>query len=94
MFFNFIVKFWFGTWVGFDNSLNSVFIFSEDESEIKNIKMILEELDIYNYTLQDCMIIKRVCKVVSTRAAYLSAAGSFIVISFYQANQSYQYVNI
>jgi len=47
----------------------------EEGSELKNLKQILDELDIFDYTLTDCLIMRRICEVVSTRAAYLSAAG-------------------
>ena len=40
-----------------------------------NLNIVLDELDIFDYSLTDCMIMKKICKVVSTRAAHLSAAG-------------------
>ena len=52
-----------------------LFTYREEGSELKNLKQILDELDIFDYTLTDCLIMRRICEVVSTRAAYLSAAG-------------------
>ena len=52
---------------------------SESDYELENLRQVLDELDIFQYNLTDCIIMKRICEVVSTRAAYLSAAGiSFI----------------
>jgi len=48
---------------------------SEEGAELKNVKQILDELDIFDYTLTDCMIMREICQAVSSRAAYLSAAG-------------------
>lgn len=51
------------------------FLCSEEGAELKNVKQILDELDIFDYTLTDCMIMREICQAVSSRAAYLSAAG-------------------
>jgi len=48
---------------------------AEEGADLTNVKQILDELDIFDYTLTDCLILRRVCEVVSMRAAYLSAAG-------------------
>lgn len=52
---------------------------SEIESDrgefFENTKMILEEIGIDNYTLEDCKIVKYVCALVSARASFLVSAG-------------------
>lgn len=52
---------------------------SEIESDVndhfKNTKQVFEDLDIKNYTEEDCRIVQHVCCLISTRAAYLASAG-------------------
>ncbi|XP_021340978.1 hexokinase type 2-like isoform X2 [Mizuhopecten yessoensis] len=52
---------------------------SEIESDVdehfKNTKQVFEELNIEKYTDEDCRIAQYVCSLISTRAAYLAAAG-------------------
>ncbi|KAK6185108.1 hypothetical protein SNE40_007416 [Patella caerulea] len=46
-----------------------------DESDFKSTKQVFEELELTNYTDEDCRIALYVCSLVSTRAAYLASAG-------------------
>ena len=50
--------------------------FSDEEFDnFVKTRQVLDELDIVNYRLADCLVMREVCQVVSTRAAYLAAAG-------------------
>ncbi|XP_014663810.1 PREDICTED: hexokinase-2-like [Priapulus caudatus] len=48
---------------------------SDPPGDYTNVKQVLEELDITNYTDEDCQVIRETCEVVSSRASYLCAAG-------------------
>lgn len=55
-----------------------VLYFNCSDEEFDNFvktRQVLDELDIGAYRLADCMVLQEVCRVVSTRAAYLAAAG-------------------
>lgn len=58
---------------------------SEIESDrgefFENTKMILEEIGIETYTLEDCKIVKYVCALVSARASFLVSAGIATLIN-------------
>ncbi|ESO89803.1 hypothetical protein LOTGIDRAFT_164838 [Lottia gigantea] len=46
-----------------------------DESDFKSTKQVFDELNLTDYTDQDCRIALHVCSLVSKRAAYLASAG-------------------
>jgi len=41
-------------------------------------KEILDELGVNNVTIDDCKNVRKICKAVSERAAFLASAGMFI----------------
>lgn len=47
----------------------------DDSGTFEKIKQVLEELDVINSSLSDWMLLREVCQIVSSRAAYLAAAG-------------------
>ncbi|XP_029644605.1 hexokinase-2 isoform X2 [Octopus sinensis] len=57
---------------------------SEIESDIddsfKNTKQVFQDLNLTNFMVEDCRIAQYVCSTISTRAAYLSAAGTAALI--------------
>ncbi|XP_067936605.1 hexokinase-like isoform X2 [Watersipora subatra] len=55
----------------------------ESDEEFDNFvrtRQVLDELHIRDYRLADCLVIQEVCQVVSTRAAYLAAAGISVLL--------------
>ncbi|XP_006817764.2 hexokinase type 2-like, partial [Saccoglossus kowalevskii] len=52
----------------------------EAEEKYEICKQVLQELGIIEPTIEDCRIIKMVCQVVSTRAAWMAAAGLGAVV--------------
>lgn len=52
-----------------------------EELSYSNTLNICEDLGIENVTMNDCLIIGNVCSAVSTRAAYLSAAGISVLLN-------------
>jgi len=48
----------------------------EDDGEFLQTKEILDELGINNVTIEDCRNVRKICKAVSERAAYLASAGA------------------
>ena len=61
----------------------------EEDGEFLQTKEILDELGVNDFTIEDCKNVRKICKAVSERAAYLASAGSefccccFIFHSFY-----------
>lgn len=57
-----------------------VYLYYSDQEFDNFVKarQVLDELDITQHRLADCLVLNEVCKVVSTRAAYLAAAGSYL----------------
>jgi len=53
----------------------------EDDGEFLQTKEILDELGVNNATIEDCRNVRKICKAVSERAAYLAAAGSWIQVA-------------
>ena len=59
-----------------------IYRYSDEEfSSFEKTRQVLDELDIpvTCYRLIDCIVLQEVCMVVSTRAAYLAAAGNIRV---------------
>lgn len=58
---------------------------SEIESDVdehfKNTKQVFDELNLEKYTDEDCRVVQYVCSLISTRAAYLSAAGLACILN-------------
>ena len=47
----------------------------EDDGEFLQTKEILDELGVIHMSNDDCRNVRRICKAVSERAAYLASAG-------------------
>ncbi|CAG5133645.1 unnamed protein product [Candidula unifasciata] len=54
---------------------------SDTDEFFRHTKLVLEELQVVNYTTEDCKIVKYVCTLVSARAAFLAAAGLATLIN-------------
>lgn len=54
---------------------------SDTDEFFRNTKQVLDELQVENYTTEDCKIVKYVCTLISARAAFLAAAGKYAEIS-------------
>ena len=53
---------------------------SDTDEFFRNTKQVLDELQVENYTSEDCKIVKYVCTLISARAAFLAAAGKCISV--------------
>lgn len=49
----------------------------DDSGTFEHTKQVLEELDVVHSSLSDWMLLREVCQVVSSRAAFLAAAGNY-----------------
>jgi len=47
----------------------------EDDGEFLQTTEILDELGVNNITVEDCRNVRKICKSVSERAAFLASAG-------------------
>ena len=47
----------------------------EHDGEFLQTKEILDELGVNDVTIKDCRNVRKICKAVSERAAYLASAG-------------------
>jgi len=54
---------------------------SDTDEFFRHTKQVLDELNVQNYTTEDCKIVKYVCTLVSARAAFLAAAGLATLIN-------------
>ncbi|XP_052772020.1 hexokinase-2-like isoform X2 [Mya arenaria] len=54
---------------------------SDHDDFFRNVKQVLEEIGVTNYTSEDCKIVKYICTLVSARAAFLSSAGLATIIN-------------
>ncbi|KAK3765894.1 hypothetical protein RRG08_002140 [Elysia crispata] len=54
---------------------------SDTDEFFRNTKQVLDELQVENYTTEDCKVVKYVCTLVSARAAFLAAAGLATLIN-------------
>jgi len=54
---------------------------SDTDEFFRNTKQVLDELQVENYTSEDCKIVKYVCTLISARAAFLAAAGLATLIN-------------
>ena len=52
------------------------YCFSDDTDEFRHTRQVFEELEIEQYTIEDCRIVQYCCSLVSSRAAYLASAGT------------------
>lgn len=50
---------------------------SDEEFQLDNVRRVLEEMNIDKYSIMDCLLMREICKAVSTRAACLAAAGMY-----------------
>jgi len=53
----------------------------EEDGEFLQTKEILDELGVNDITIEDCRNVRRICKAVSERAAYLASTGTLLLCS-------------
>lgn len=59
--------------------VGKLYLWIHSDEEFDNFvktRQVLDELDVERYRVADCLVMQEVCSVVSTRAAYLAAAGN------------------
>jgi len=56
--------------------------FREEDGEFCKTEEVLDELGVNSITNEDCNNVRRICKVVSERAAYLASAGTQLKPNF------------
>ena len=49
---------------------------NDEEANFPQVRQVLDELGLSNVSTEDCKTLKTICRVVSTRAAYLASAGT------------------
>ncbi|XP_005098485.2 hexokinase type 2 [Aplysia californica] len=54
---------------------------SDTDEFFRHTKQVLDDMQVENYTTEDCKIVKYVCTLVSARAAFLAAAGLSTLIN-------------